>query len=81
MRRSPCQRVTTVRRSAVVLASIAVKGSSSRMTGQSCNNIRANSTRWNWPADRESMAAGRTIETDGQRFLGFAPEGARDRTE
>ena len=45
VRPSPCHPTTTLRRSTVVLASIALKGSSSRMTGQSCNNMRANKTR------------------------------------
>ena len=35
----------------VVAASTAVNGSSSRIRRASCTIVRANSTRWNWPAD------------------------------
>ena len=57
VRFSACQPWTTSRRSAVVRASMAVKGSSRIMTGQSWRNRRANRTRWNCPADRLPMGS------------------------
>ena len=52
VRPSRCQRATIARRSAVVRASTAANGSSSRITGQSWTRMRATITRWNWPCDR-----------------------------
>ena len=54
VRRSPCQRRTSSSRSAVVLASIAVNGSSSRITRASCSSSRANSARCICPPDRDA---------------------------
>ena len=51
VRPSPCQRCIIASRSAAVRASTALKGSSSRIRSASCTSIRANSRRWNWPAD------------------------------
>ncbi len=76
VRFSSCQRWTTPRRSAVVRASMAVKGSSRRITGQSWRSSRANSTRWNCPADRSPI--GSVIEAvqahRGQSLPGLSPE-------
>ena len=56
VRPSPCQRRSTASRSAAVFASTALNGSSSRITGASCTSSRANSKRWNWPAESVPMA-------------------------
>jgi hypothetical protein len=56
VRPSPCQRCSRASRSAVVRASMALKGSSSRISPASCSSRRANSTRWNWPDDSSPMA-------------------------
>ena len=57
VRASPCQRRTRARRSAVVLASIAVNGSSSRMTPASWRSSRANSARCICPPESVPMGA------------------------
>ena len=56
VRCSPCQRRTRSNRSAEVLASTALNGSSSTITRASCSSSRANSMRWVWPPDSVEMA-------------------------
>ena len=56
VRRSPCQRCTRSNRSAEVLASTALNGSSSTITCASCSKSRANSIRCIWPPERVAMA-------------------------
>jgi len=51
VRRSPCQRRTKSNRSAEVLASTALNGSSSTITRASCSSRRANSMRCIWPPE------------------------------
>src|SRR5206468_4126690 len=55
VRLSLCQRQTRSIRSEAVLLSIAVKGSSRRMTFASCRRTRAKRARCNWPPDRVSI--------------------------
>ena len=56
VRFSLCQRRTSASRSAEVLASMALNGSSSTITRASCNSTRANSMRCIWPPDSVPMA-------------------------
>ena len=73
-----CQPSTSAIRSASVRASTALNGSSSSSTGASCTIRRANSTRWNCPA--ESVPTGRALEAAqadrGQRRFAPAPRPA-----
>ena len=55
VRSSPCQRRTRSSRSAAVLASMAVRGSSSRITPASCSSRRAKSARCICPPERLPM--------------------------
>ena len=56
VRSSPCQRCTRSNRSAEVLASTALNGSSRTMTRASCSSRRANSMRCIWPPDSVPIA-------------------------
>ncbi len=51
VRPSPCQRFTSASRSAEVLVSMALNGSSSTIRRASCSSTRANSMRCIWPPD------------------------------
>ena len=72
---------TSASRSAVVRASTALNGSSSRITGASCTSRRANSTRWNCPAER--LPTGRCSKPsrpDGRQRLRRRARGRRAAT-
>ena len=58
VRCSECQRRTSARRSAEVLASIALNGSSSTITRASCSSRRANSMRCICPPDSVPIGRG-----------------------
>ena len=74
VRPSPCQRSISAMRSAMVLASMAGNGSSSRMSGASCNRRRAKSTRWNWPPESAPIGrSARAEQSDRVQRLGDAP--------